>query len=344
MARKPKKSYTGAIVGVVVVVLLGGAAYLNRDAISAKWHSVRGTAAVAQPDTNEPPPPPELTVDDIWQKVGAAYKPLTSLSAAGKFVSVIDWSLVNSARAANGPQTTSADETLRLGRPDNFRLDIVEQEGQSNLVSTGWSAGKGDFTQMYDRRVKMPGPYPVFARLEKPGAAFVSELYFSQADVPAVSASQTWTRDSDHAQNVNGKPCYVLAGTLYTENALVWIDRGTFLVTQVQLALDGKLADDALLEPARLKSALSASGITPMVTDADVAQLKIMLRGQSKLKGTITETFTDIKANPTLALTDFEPGAIVVAAPAQGAPPPGRGIGGSGPNGVPGRMRRNAGQ
>jgi hypothetical protein len=342
MRRKPKKSYTSLITGVAAVLLIGVAALLNKEKIAAKWHSYRGPTAAEIAAANQPPPlPPELTVDEVWQKVAGTYKGLTSFSAAGKSVSVLDYSLVNSGLAANGPRTTSADLKLKMGRPDNFRLDIVQQSGPSNITSFGWSAGKGDLIQVNNRNFPLLSRFLVFGRLNKLGSElgsdFITELYFNQSEGSPVGGGESWTRNAD--ETINGKPCYVLAGTLYMRDALVWVDRETFLVSQIQFALAGKAADDSL-DNGKIKSALSASGLG-LVTDADVVQFKAILTSQSKLKGTITETFTDIKPNLTIAMADFEPAAPVAAQPANN--PPGRGIGGSGPGGVGGRMRRGGG-
>jgi hypothetical protein len=285
-----------------------------------------------------------LTVDEVWQKVASTYKELKSYSAAGSAVAVLDYTEVNKALAANGPRTTTAALSLKMSRPDNFRLDLVEAKGTSNSTAVGWSAGKGEFTRFNSSPDgKAASAFQVFSRLNATGtglgAAFVSALYSYQGEGGPIGG-EGWTREED--QTVNGKPCYVLTGALFMRDAKVLVERGTFLITSIQLALDGKVMDDSL-DDAKIKSALTTSGLG-QVTAADITQFKRNLKAQSKLKGALVETFTTTTANPALALTDFEPAATAVAAaPAPGNSMPGRGIGGSGPGGVPGRMRRGGG-
>jgi hypothetical protein len=337
-ARKAKKSHTGLIAGVSAVVVIGVAAFFCRGWITAKWNNYRGTPAAEEAATNQPPPPPpELTVEEIWQHVGAAYKGLPSLSATGKSVTVLDMSQANPAAAGAGTQSLPADLTIKLGRPDNYRVDVDQQLGPATMSSVGWSAGKGDFLMVNNKRMKEPSSGPVLSGMGAGGAAMMANLFFhSGGEVPSY-AGMGWSRTN--GAPIPGQPCYVLVGTMVLRPTLIWVSKKTFLIHQLQVVLEGK-TNAVDMDDAKIKEALMAANDGQPVTPAQITQFKATMKAMSKIKGTITDTFKDFQTNASLAISDFEPapsGAAPAAQPRGGGA--GGGIGGGAPPGGAARRR-----
>ncbi|MGD0413007.1 MAG: hypothetical protein ABSC18_15055 [Verrucomicrobiota bacterium] len=338
VARKPKKSYSGLIAGVTAVVLIGLSAYINRATLAAKWKAFRGPSAAEIAATNRPAPPPpapELAPSEIMQKVVEVYKEIPSFSSTGKATAILDTSAVNptrGARGTRGPVTVSADLELKMSKPLNFRIDMTLPTATSNTTTTGWSTGNGDYIQANNRRTKLPSHDGLFSSLTLPSSAGVNvgvgeivRLFIDDTSEGLAKDGLEWSRQRD--ERIEGQPCYVLAGNVRLQNVLVWVNRKTFLIPQIQVKLDGKsgLAD---LDDAKIKETLKAQN-----NGKDPSPLQITIfKNMQKTTGTVTETYSGIKTNVTLAMADFQPPAPVAPvakAPAAAAPGQG-GVGGYG--------------
>lgn len=314
MARKPKKSYTGVIVAVVAVVLLGGSAFLNRDFIKSKWQSWHGPTAAELAATNtpaQPAPPPELTASEIMAKVIALYQGLPTFSAGGKFASVLDMSAISPAQAAAGPHAVTADLMLKMNRPLSYRIDMTVARGTSNVTTIGWSSGAGDWLQTHYGRTKMQShdqvfnSFAVFSDGVNGAAGDIVRLFIGETNLGLAKDTIEWTRDKD--ENLAGQVNYVLEGTVDLHIFKVWISRDSFLITQTQVVLDGTASMDDATIKAQLKAIRGKDPSLKDVADAKKAM---------KIKGTITQTYNNIQTNVTFAETDFAPAAPT--APARG--------------------------
>jgi hypothetical protein len=333
LSRKPKKSYTGLITAAVVVVLLGGSAFLNRDWIAGKWKAMRGPSAAqlaaqaaAQEATNTPPPQPELTASEVMQKMIETYKDLPTFNSTGKITAILDMSAVSPALAAAGPQTNGGALTLRMGKPLSFRIAMTTPAAQGGMSMTGWSTGNGDFLQLDNSPVKVQSHEEIFVVFNLGASAGVGDLvrlFINDTTKGFAKEGVEWTRNDD--QTISGQPCYVLAGTVNLQNVIIWVSRRTFLITQMQAVLDGK-SGMAAMDDADIKTTWKAMNNGKEPTLAQVANFKKM----AKVTGTVTATYDDIKTNLTLAARDFQPGAAGPAAPAQ---PGGRQAGRGAPGG-----------
>jgi len=343
--KKEKKSYTGLISGLGAVLVLGILGYFCAPWAIGKYKDYRGITAAEQAATNEPPPPPpppELTAAEIWQKVADLYKGLPSMSAEGKFTSVLDYSKVNSVMAAAGPQTVVGDLKVKMSRPRNFRVDLSLALGPSNMTTTGWSAGSGNFLQFNNQRIAVPSPEVVlesFSRGFSVGAGDVVRLFLDDVQGTLPAAATDWSGTND--DTLNGQACYVLAGTVKLQNALVWVNRKTFLIEQTRVLLDGE-SSAIPTDDVKIKEALGAMNGGKPVSIAQINQMKMI----AKLKGTITDTYQNIQTNANVSLAELEPPAPVVPVAVAAAPPPqeqggegGGGGGGGGGRGGGGRHR-----
>ena len=255
---------------------------------------------------------------------------------------MLDYSKVNASRAVNGPTTTSGDLTLKMTKPANFRIDLGIAVGGSNYVTSGWSAGSGNFIQRNNQRTPRPTPEIVmdsFGQGMGVRAGDIVRLFVDDAHGTLPTEATDWTRTND--DTLNGAACYVLAGTVKYQDVRVWVARNTFLIAQTQVMLDGE-SSAISMDDAKIKAELMAMTGAKQITTAQINAVKTI----AKLKGTVTETYLTIQTNAAISLAELVPEKITTptAAAPQPAPlPGGPGLGGSGPNGVPGRMRRGAG-
>jgi hypothetical protein len=327
VAHKPKKSYTGLIAGVTAVALMGLAAFVGRDWLAGKWKAFHkpSTAEIAATNQPEPAPAPaEPTVAEIWQNVVATYKGLTSLSITGTATNVVG--KAQGSAALNTPSVqglsalfpTSADLSVKLGRPDNFRVDLNQHFGTAAVRIVGWSAGQGYYLMHNNTRRKESSLETVLVGLSS-GTGFMAGLFFNEADGVLARAGTDWSRTNGAA--ISGQPCDVLAGTILFQKALIWVNKRTFLIHQIQIVLDGD-TNTLEIDDAKIKEALMAAKDGQNVTPAEITQFKTGLQLLSNVRGTLTETYQDIQTNIPIALAEFEPPPS--AAPPAG-PPPARG-------------------
>jgi hypothetical protein len=340
--RKVKRSYAGVIAGVAVIALIGLSAFVGRDWLARKWKEFHGSSAAGSAAANRASSAPaEPTVEEIWQNVVAAYKGLTSLSATGTADSALVIAGGSAGAGSGNPQSLlSADLSIKLGRPDNFRIDVNQHIGLATISNVGWSAGRGYYVMHNSSRRKESSRNAVFGGLGATSPAFVAGLFFNDADGLPAFAGTDWSRTNGAA--IPGQPCYVLAGTIHFQNARVWVNKQTFLIHQVQIVLDGNT--NALeMDDAKIKETLTATKNGQAVTSAEITQFKTAMKSMPAIQGTLTETYQDIQTNVPIALAEMEP-QPATAPPAARGPRPGAGgtVGPSGGVAPTGRASRIA--
>jgi hypothetical protein len=178
-----------------------------------------------------------------------------------------------------------------------------------------------------------------FSRGFSVGAGDVVRLFLDDVQGTLPAAATDWSRTND--DTLNGQACYVLAGTVKLQNALVWVNRKTFLIEQTRVLLDGE-SSAIPTDDVKIKEALGAMNGGKPVSIAQINQMKMI----AKLKGTITDTYQNIQTNANVSLAELEPPAPVVPVAVAAAPPPqeqggegGGGGGGGGGRGGGGRHR-----
>jgi DNA-directed RNA polymerase subunit RPC12/RpoP len=327
LANKPKKSYTGAIVGSVAVVLVAVSVLLNWNSLAGLLHISRGptpaeaaaaeAAAVAAAAAKTPPPPPEpATAGEVMQRVADVYRQLQNFSSTGTAVA----EYVTPALASRGPQTVSSDLTLKMSKPNKFRIDMTLPSVQGEITMTGWSAGTGDFLEANNLRIPVTSRDDLFSRFENVagvgvgvGVGEIVRLFTSDTTGGFSKHGLEWTLNDDESvdHTVDGDPCFVLAGTVKLQDVLVWVSKKSFLIPQVQV----KLGTMAGMDDDKIKELLKAQnkGVEP--TFAQLAAAKQL----AKITGTITDTYANIQTNVTIAMTDIQPaGFTATGMPAQG--------------------------
>jgi hypothetical protein len=263
------------------------------------WHPLAGLFAKYVPhpapaapviDTNvPPPPPPELATDEILQNVRDKYNSLSTYAVKGQSTASVD---VSGIRPGLGLQTSSQAVSLELGRTNLYRLEWQRtQPAQPLYKGAAWSAGKGDYVGY--------GPYPATKMKNRETAMATAEtaseamcvslvqLFFNETNSIARQAEAfAKTNGPNVATRINNRDCYVLDGQFNAHDLVIWIDKGSFLIQQIQFIFGGKLDDSNFKE------------MRPTERN--------QLTTWSKLKGSITETYGGPDVDKTLAAATFE--------------------------------------
>jgi hypothetical protein len=285
MARKARKPRVGLYIGLGVGVVVAVAAIILVPKLLDKYHEHKEAIAAEQAATNAPPkPPPELTADEILKKVGATYKKLTSYSVQGVTIGTIDVSQVNP--AVKGLQSVTTKLSLRLGRPDLYRVEWEREAGTQHIKGAVWAAGKGDFvhpatvtTKVKDRQAALNAAAASSGTL----GIFIAALFFDETNsLAAVLKNYAKTNN----ETLNGQKCYVLTGQIGSQKLLFWVRKSDSLIAQAELILGGKVDEAAM------------AGLTLVQ--------KAQMEKASKLKGNFIETYENIEMNKVLSPGDFE--------------------------------------
>jgi hypothetical protein len=286
---RKKKAKTGLIAGLALGAIAIAAAIMFGPALLKKFkHGDQPDAAAqaaAQAATNAPPPPPpDLTTVEIMQNIGDTYKGMTDYSAQAKTVATLDMSALVPSKTA--PETISTTSSLQLGRTNNYRLEWEQSHAGTTSKGAAWSSGKGNFVgygsvppnKVKTRQLAM---FPAASALIMSGS--IADLFYSDTNSLAADVKD-FTKTN--GPSLNGKDCYTLVGEENHQSVVVWVDKSTFLINQIELTLGGKF------EQAELKK-------------LPVAERNLMV-AFSKIKGTITETYDNILTNQNLLASSFE--------------------------------------
>jgi RNA polymerase sigma factor (sigma-70 family) len=222
-----------------------------------------------------------LTAQEIANKSAAAYAALTSYSDEGKTVSSI------------GTTTVAPHQfTIKLARPDLYRVEWGQKIGFYDQKGTAWCAGAGDFMAMgnstnhcSDKESALSGATGISggAAASIPGTFFKMN-WGNQFGAAMKSA----TRIAD--EKIGDTDCYVLTDAKGGRTKTLWIGKQDFLIRQVE--------NDT--SAAQMKALLDQQAQqNPQMNNV----LKMAPTGESKS----IETHSNIIVNQTLTPADFAP-------------------------------------
>jgi hypothetical protein len=246
-------------------------------------------APVEEAPTNAPPPPPpDLSTPDILQNVADTYKNMTNYTVLGLAAFNLDLSAV---QPGSPKQVSTEAVSLELGRTNLYRLQWELHSTGMPFKGAAWSAGKGDYVGY--------GPYPAAksknrqTALAMAGSASqaqcitLAQLFFDDTNsVARLADAFAKTNGPGLATKINGRNCYVLDGQFEAHDLLLWIDKETFLIPQIQFVFGGNLDESTLKGMPR----------------AEKAQVTMW----EKIKGTITETYGAPDLQKNLTASAFE--------------------------------------
>jgi hypothetical protein len=295
---RKKKPKTGLIVGLSLGACAIAAAIIFGPTLMKKYKHVELSEAAPQAVTNAPPPPPpDLTTQEILQNVGDTYKGMTDYSAQAKTVCNLDTSALMPGKGAMVAINTTS--SMQLGRTNNYRLEWEQKANGTAIKGAAWSSGKGNFvgygsvapSKVKSRQLAL---FPATSSLIL--SSVVADIFYADTNSLA-AAVKDFTKTN--GPSLNGVDDYVLIGEENHQSILVWINKSTFLINQIEVNLGGKM------DEAELKQLPAAQ--------------RNLMRTMSKLKGSITETYDNIHTNQNLLAASFETSFQPTANPAAAA-------------------------
>jgi outer membrane lipoprotein-sorting protein len=324
----PQKSNTLrnvlVIVAVVVVLAaLGVGGWMGYSKYAAKQALKKGNpaAAVATPTVAQ-----TSSAQDLWTKVKNAYTNLNSLTASGTSVMTIDMSQLtmadvdpkakaskNNRRPAGMPKaiTNTMDVSLKLGRPDMYCMQgtATMKMGRQSMTNTlaAWSSGETNYSFMamgggaYKRYTTMPDRNTALMSGGQPSvlAMTIMSLFYNDVNTNIEKLFTDWGQTED--ESVNGQDCSTLTAKFVGQKFKLWVDKDNYMIMQSQITLGAPVSD------ADIDSAMDAFDTTKDQEQVakDKAQAKQQMQMMTKIRGTITDTYSDVEANPTLTSDDF---------------------------------------
>jgi outer membrane lipoprotein-sorting protein len=216
------------------------------------------------------------TAKQIIEKSNAAYATLSSYSDEGSTVLTEGSGLAASLRF-----------TIKLARPNLYRVDWRRGSGPATQRGAVWSSGNGDFMTM--------------SGLSKPATFSTNDQALTAAKgvsggasgiIPGVFFHKNWgnglkSMERKPDEKIGDDDCYVLTAAAVSGSRTVWISQQDFLIRKVE--------DD--VKAAALKAALEeAAKSHPEI------QMPRSLPADSKL----VQLHENILVNPSLSAQDFE--------------------------------------
>ena len=308
---------------VVILVVLGALGYGGWYFYSK--HKEKVAAAAGNPAAQVAAPSSQSVASamDTTEKMHLAYSSLDTLSAKGTAVMEIDMSGVTAAdvnpkakntkaRPAGMPtkMTMTTDVSMKLAKPDKYLVQGSMKQAAGPMISTNtvaaWSTGQTNYTLMMFNG----GAFKNFTTVKDRNQALmmngqggalavgIPQLFFDDTGTLAKLISD-WGQTGDEA--VDGENCAVLTGKLMGQKLTLWVSKTSYLAMKSQITLGGALSD------ADIDTAIALNTDTNM-PPAKLAQLKAQAKQQmammTKIKGTITETYS-YETNNTFSASDF---------------------------------------
>jgi outer membrane lipoprotein-sorting protein len=326
---KPKsKALRNVLVITAAVAVLAGLGAGGWFGFSKyKQHKAAQEAKKGNPAAQVPTPTATAATGalDVLEKVHQAYTNLTSLSAEGTSVSVIDISQLTAAdlnpnqtanakasarRPANIPKaiTNTTDVAIKLARPDLYRIEgkVKNVVGRmtNNITIAIWSPGQTNYTLMIYPGMKnfttVKDRNTAFAMTSQSGglAMVIPQLFFDETGGMAKLINDWGQTDDD---SLNGQDCYTLTGKMLGQKLKIWISKTSCMILQSQITLGGPVSD------ADISAAFDTFNTS--TNQAQIARQKAQAMQQAammtKIRGTVTETYDNVQMNVTFSADDF---------------------------------------
>ncbi|MGH7989745.1 MAG: RNA polymerase sigma factor [Limisphaerales bacterium] len=271
----------------------------------------------------------KLTPQEIAKQSQAAYAALSSYSDNGKVTSEV------------GGQSIETTFSIRLQRPNSYRIDWTQTGGFYTSKGIVWSDGTGNYFEMGAAgQVAKPRKMQNM-RMALASATGVSAL--AAATIPATFFKQNWGNvlgfaasgrskakvEKENDEKIGDVDCYVISSTIDpaslpnqgqlpdnrgkigTTTTTLWIGRQDYLIHQTQTILEGATFTMPSESDSDIKGVLEKQNkpATPEAIAAMRAQLDTMMKQtQSALKSgkyVFTQTHENIVVNQKFSTADF---------------------------------------
>jgi RNA polymerase sigma factor (sigma-70 family) len=255
-----------------------GAAAVVATGVGAVAVMTGGVATVAISQTSNAD---NLSAQEIVKQSQEAYAALSSYSDEGSNVSTV------------GPATTSPTTfTIKLSRPNLYRIDWTQDSGFYVNTGIAWSAGAGDFTRMTGldgvrTNSNMEMGLGSATGVSGGAAGSIPGTFFKMNWGNKLGASmQSATRMPD--EQVDAVDCYVLAQSMNGRSTILRIGKQDLLIRQIESTTAAAVLQAEMEKQAKLHPEMHL----PTAPKGDTKSI---------------ETHTKIVANQTFSATDFEP-------------------------------------
>jgi RNA polymerase sigma factor (sigma-70 family) len=266
----------------------------------------------------------KLTPQEIAKKSQDAYAALASYSDSGTAVTEI---------AGKNIKTTFS---IRLARPNLYRIDSIMMAGPNGLKGAAWSDGSGDYFDPGTGKEKMKDMQAALAYATMMGNSAIAapEIFFKLTLGDPMSYIVTGKVETKREKDgqVGDVDCYVISsvmdtakmrakgtlpdgvGKMGTTTRLFWIGKRDHFIHQIQSSVD--LASTTLPSPARLSDAdikkllekENKPATAETIADTRTRLETLSKKMQSVMKGkmVVTETHERIVVNKMFSPTDFQ--------------------------------------
>jgi outer membrane lipoprotein-sorting protein len=238
------------------------------------------TVAISQTSRGDKLPP-----NEIFQKAQAAYAALTSYSDEGQTVATL-----------NGTTITTTF-TVRLARPNLYRIEWTQAMAYFTNGGVVWSAGKGDFMLGRFEMLNKGGRATKYKDKETALSSATGISGGSAATVPGTFFKMNWgnqlggsvANEKQQADEKVGEvDCYVFTSDLKGRAKTIWIGKQDFLIHQVRTVTSAESMKAIMAEAAKRHPEIAARMPKTEYTDS-----------------TSTETHENIVLNQKFSPTDF---------------------------------------
>jgi hypothetical protein len=325
-AQPPKKSNSALKAVLIVAVVLIGVAGGFFGVTFALKHV--GGKSKGNPAAQVTAPTAAATVQalSLLTKVHSAYTNLTSVSADGTITLFLD--LSNLTVADVNPNIPANAKNANRHPPGMPRIitnltEISIKQAQSNMYYFAgeavskidrqaisntfafWSSDKGKFMFTDSHLKGIPASYqqlPDVNPANDPSAQFknLQHIFDDPAQLTKIIKDFGQTDD----ETVNGQDCYTVTAKVLGQKVKIWVDKGSYLISQWQITLGGAISD-ADIDDAFSLFAAGVTNVPSAQLDVIKAQVKKMTPTMTKIRGTITSTSRNLEMNPTLSADDF---------------------------------------
>jgi outer membrane lipoprotein-sorting protein len=260
-------------------------------------------------------------------KVHSAYTNLSSESADGTFTLFLNLSNLtmadinpdmpaNAKSAKRRPQnmpnlvTNKTEVTVKRAQSNwyYFSGEAVSKVDRMTISNTFafWSSDKGTFTFNDNHLKGMAATYMQLADANNPanGAADQFKKFQHLFEDPANLAKIIKDLGQTDDEPVNGQDCHTLTAKVLGQKVKVWVDKDSYLISQWQITLGGAISDSDIDDAVSLFAA-AGTDVPPAQLDMAKAEVKKRTPAMTKIRGTVTFTVKNIRANPALSSDDF---------------------------------------
>ena len=180
----------------------------------------------------------------------------------------------------------------------------IDRQAISNTFAF-WSSDKGKFMFTDSHLKGIPASYqqlPDVNPANDPSAQFknLQHIFDDPAQLTKIIKDFGQTDD----ETVNGQDCYTVTAKVLGQKVKIWVDKGSYLISQWQITLGGAISD-ADIDDAFSLFAAGVTNVPSAQLDVIKAQVKKMTPTMTKIRGTITSTSRNLEMNPTLSADDF---------------------------------------